>query len=55
MVHTKNEEDDDILIYDTSPTRWQLFNIIITLRMRIQELEKELEEHKNPKQYFGEK
>lgn len=49
------EDDDDTLIYDTSPSRWELFNQINALKLRIAELERELERYKKPTPYFGEK
>lgn len=49
------EDDDDTLIYDTSPSRWELFMQMNALKQRIHDLEKELEQYKKPKPYFGEK
>jgi hypothetical protein len=49
------EDDDDTLVYDSSPSRWELFNQINALKSRILELERELEQHRKPPPYFGEK
>lgn len=51
----KKDDDDDVMIYDTSPSRWELFMQINALKGRIVELEEELAKHKKPTPYFGEK
>ena len=51
MIH---EEDDDIMIYDSSPTKAELWREVNKLRDRVRELEHELSQLKKPS-YFGEK
>lgn len=50
----KHEEDDDIMIYDSSPTKADLWREVNKLRDRVRELEHELSQFKASK-YFGEK
>ena len=50
----REEEDDDIMIYDSSPTKSELWREVNKLRDRVRELEHELSKFKSDK-YFGEK
>lgn len=50
----RDEEDDDIMIYDSSPTKLELWSHISRLQDRIKELEQQLNQPK-PDTYFGEK
>jgi hypothetical protein len=50
----REEEDDDIMIYDSSPSKAELWREVNKLRDRVRELEHELSQLKKPS-YFGEK
>jgi hypothetical protein len=50
----KNDDDDDIMIYDSSPSKAELWREVNKLRDRVRELEHELSKFKSDK-YFGEK
>lgn len=54
MDHTQSDLDDDTLIYDSSPSRWELFHKMAVLQKRVNELEEELKQYKQVG-YFGEK
>ena len=50
----KNDDDDDIMIYDSSPSKSELWREVNKLRDRVRELEHELSKFKSDN-YFGEK
>jgi hypothetical protein len=51
----KNDDDDDIMIYDSSPSKSELWREVNKLRDRVRELEHELSKVKSEVKYFGEK
>jgi hypothetical protein len=54
VMDIKNDDDDDIMIYDSSPSKAELWREVNKLRDRVRELEHELSKFKSDK-YFGEK
>lgn len=51
----QNDDDDDILIYDSGPDKATLWKEIVWLRDRVRELESKLYNLGDPDRYFGEK
>ena len=51
----QNDDDDDILIYDSGPSKAMLWKEIVWLRDRVRELESKLYQLEKPQQYFGDK
>ena len=51
----QNDDDDDILIYDSGPSKADLWKEVMWLRDRVRELESKVHNLDGTDKYFGDK